>query len=90
MNSESSGDKVSHRTTVRILGETYTLRGTASPEHMEKLARMVDAQMREIQQQNRQLVLHRLAILAAIHLAHELEMTRQELAEMTQLLEEAR
>lgn len=78
------------RARVRIAGEEYVVRGTASPEYIERVATVVDAQMRAVQEMSPNLVRHRQAILAALHLADELERLRRENQDLRQLLEEAR
>ncbi len=78
------------RVRVRILGEEYVIRGQVPPDYIVRLAEIVDTRMRAIQQQHPQLVLHRVAILAAFHLADELERARRENADLLQLLEESR
>lgn len=65
-------EKAKNRVTVTIMGEEYTIRGTASPEAMEKMARYVDRLMRALAENNRQMSRHKVAVLAAINLADEL------------------
>jgi len=57
--------------TVEILGRTFTLKGSITPESLHAVAREVDAQMRELQQAFPTRPLSDLAILAALNLAYE-------------------
>jgi len=63
---------VSAKTTVSILGETFTIRGEASEDYIAEIARMVDSTMREIKKDQNNLDRFRLAVLAALNLADEL------------------
>ena len=64
---------------VRVLDRAYTV-GVQADEHDSLLAaaRLLDARMREIRGGNRMVALDRLAVLAALNLAHELQQLRQE------------
>lgn len=64
---------------VRILDRDYTV-GVAADERdsLRAAARMLDARMREIRGSNRMVSLDRLAVLAALNLAHELQQAREE------------
>jgi cell division protein ZapA len=57
--------------TVEILGRTFTLKGSITPESLHAVAQEVDAQMRELQQAFPTRPLSDLAILAALNLAYE-------------------
>ncbi len=77
---------------VRVLDREYTV-GVA-PDERESLvaaARLLDERMREVRGSNRMAAVDRVAILAALNLAHELEQVRAENAqrdrEMAGLLE---
>jgi cell division protein ZapA (FtsZ GTPase activity inhibitor) len=56
---------------VEILGRTFALKGSISPESLHAVAREVDAQLRELQQAFPTRPLSDLAILAALNLAYE-------------------
>ena len=64
---------------VRILDREYTV-GVSEDERgsLAAAARLLDARMREIRGGNRMVALDRLAVLAALNLAHELQQLRQE------------
>ncbi len=64
-------------TDVTIFGKTYTLRGVHSPEQIKRLARLVDAKMREIASDPRRADALKVAVLAAINFAEELERYRK-------------
>jgi cell division protein ZapA len=57
--------------TVEILGRTFKLKGSITPESLQAVAREVDAQLRELQQAFPTRPLSDLAILAALNLAYE-------------------
>lgn len=62
---------------IRILDREYTV-GVA-PEQRESLtaaARMLEARMREVRGSNRMVAIDRVAVLAALNLAHELHQLR--------------
>ena len=64
---------------VRILDRDYTVGVT--PEERNSLlaaARMLDERMREVRGNNRMVAMERIAVLAALNLAHELEILREE------------
>jgi len=67
---------------VRVLDREYTV-GVA-PDERESLvaaARLLDERMREVRGSNRMAAVDRVAILAALNLAHELEQVRAENAQ---------
>ena len=72
-----------NRVTVTILGEEYTIKGFASPESLERAARRVDRVMQALIVKNRQMSRHRIAVLAAINLADELNRLSDEAEEHT-------
>ena len=57
--------------TVEILGRTFTLRGSITPESLQHVARLLDEQLRELQRTFPASPLSDLAILAALNLAYE-------------------
>ena len=62
---------------VRVLDREYTVGVT--PDERDSLmaaAKLLDAQMREIRGANRMAAVDRIAILAALNLAHELQLLR--------------
>jgi len=64
---------------IRILDREYTV--GCEPEERDSLqaaARVLDAKMREIRGGNRVAALDRVAVLAALNLAHELQQLRDE------------
>jgi cell division protein ZapA len=56
---------------VEILGRTFTLKGSISPDGIQAVARKVDEQLRELQRAFPASPLADLAILAALNLAYE-------------------
>lgn len=57
--------------TVEILGRTFTLKGSVTPESLCAVAQEVDAQLRDLQRAFPTRPLSDLAILAALNLAYE-------------------
>lgn len=78
------------RVRVTIGDEEYVLRGEATPEYMEQLAKTVDETFSRLQATYRNVPRHRVAILTAIHLADEVKKLRQENDELVNLLEEVK
>ena len=64
---------------VRVLDRDYTV-GVTDEERESLLAaaRVLDTRMREIRGSNRMVSLDRVAVLAALNLAHELQLMREE------------
>jgi cell division protein ZapA len=60
-----------HSLRIKIFGVEYVLKGESDPQYMEELASLVDQKMRELGQPGGAQT-HRVAILAAFHLADEL------------------
>ena len=66
--------------TVRIYAETYALRTSEDPAYVEEVARLVDARMREAAATGKVVATHKIAVLAALHIADELLRLRRESA----------
>jgi cell division protein ZapA len=62
---------------VEIYGQRYTLRGEAEPAYVQDLARRVDEQMRALARGMKTATPTKLAVLAALNLAHELQQVTQ-------------
>lgn len=75
-----------NRVHVKIYGEEYTMRGSASPDYMKRVAHYVDEKMRQIGQANSRLGISRIAVLTAVNLADELFLLRKELQELQMTL----
>lgn len=64
---------------VRILDREYTVGvGTGEVEGLMAAARLLDTRMREVRGANRMAAIDRVAVLAALNLAHELEQSRRD------------
>ena len=64
---------------VRILDREYTVGVNADErDGLLAAARVLDARMREVRGNNRMVALDRVAVLAALNLAHEVQQLRQE------------
>ncbi|MDH5831233.1 cell division protein ZapA [Luteimonas sp. M1R5S18] len=78
---------------VRVLDREYTV-GVAAEEResLTAAARLLDGRMREVRGSNRMAAVDRVAVLAALNLAHELQQLREENAqrdrEMSRLIED--
>ncbi|WP_449467619.1 cell division protein ZapA [Stenotrophomonas humi] len=75
---------------VRILDREYTVGVEAAErDSLNAAARMLDAKMREIRGSNRMAAVDRVAVLAALNLAHELQQVRDEQAAQQQRFQAA-
>ena len=68
---------------VTIVGEEYTLRSEAPPEHAQAVAAYVDQAIRKIISGSNMVESHKAAILAALQITDELFRAREQAAEMT-------
>jgi cell division protein ZapA len=73
---------------IKIFGVEYVLKGESDPVHMQELAALVDQKMRELGQPGGAQT-HRVAILAAFHLADELMKARRALDAERQRFDQA-
>jgi cell division protein ZapA len=83
---------VSHNepVSVRILDREYTVGvEPAERDSLTAAARMLDLKMREIRGSNRMAAVDRVAVLAALNLAHELQQVRDEQASQQQRFQAA-
>ena len=63
---------------VRVLDREYTVGvGTGERDGLMAAARILDAKMREVRGANRMAAVDRVAVLAALNLAHELQQLRE-------------
>ncbi len=76
-----------NRVKVDIFGHTYTLRGPAMPERLQRVAAFVDQKMHEIYDKNPQLDLQTLAVLTAINMADSYEQLLTEYEALVDSLE---
>jgi len=65
---------------VQIYGQTYTVSGTLDAHYVDRLARLVDARLRALAAQTDTLDTRRLAVLAALNFADELEQLKEKFA----------
>jgi cell division protein ZapA len=72
---------------VQIFDKTYTLQGDLDSAYVEKLAQTVDSRMRSLAQASGSVDSGRLAVLAALHLADELEGQRRERGDLRRRVE---
>ncbi|MDQ7793871.1 MAG: cell division protein ZapA [bacterium] len=76
------------RVVLSIFGEEYPVRTTTSPEHLQKLARVVDRVMRETAKAHPRLGTNRVAVLAALNIADELVRLQEQYDRLTAMLED--
>ena len=75
----SNGNLGNEPVSVRILDREYTVGvPVEARDSLHAAARLLDAQMREIRGNNRLAALDRVAVLAALNMAHELQQLREE------------
>jgi cell division protein ZapA len=67
---------------VSIVGEEYTLRSEATPEHTQAVAAYVDQAIRKILGGSNMVESHKAAILAALQITDDLFKARQEASEL--------
>ncbi|MCW4454613.1 cell division protein ZapA [Flavobacterium sp. MXW15] len=73
---------------VRILDREYTVGvGAEERDSLNAAARTLDAKMREIRGSNRMAAVDRVAVLAALNLAHELQQLRDEQVRQNEALQ---
>lgn len=75
---------------VRILDREYTVGvGAEERDSLMAASRLLDAKMREIRGSNRMAAVDRVAVLAALNLAHELQQLREDQARQANALQQA-
>jgi len=70
------------RTTVKIRGREYIMKGSEPEEYIHRVAIYVDRKMEEIEQANSNLSTTMLAILTALNIADELLKERERVSEL--------
>lgn len=73
---------------VRIAGDEYSIRGEGGPEHIKRLAGIVDSYLSPVIQRHPNLPRNRASILALMNMAHDLERQRQDNQELMELVAE--
>jgi cell division protein ZapA len=74
--------------TVKIYGQSYTLRGDTDENYVLKVASLVDQKMKEVAANSNLIVVDKVAILAAVNLADELLRERHGHSETLSKLED--
>ncbi len=69
-----------NKVVVRIYGEDYPVTGGADPQHISRIADLVDSRMKEVAQMSRAQSRDKVAILAAMSMASELQDQSDELS----------
>jgi cell division protein ZapA len=73
---------------ITIAGQRYYLRSDAGEEYVQRVARLVDDRLSSVKRSSRQVATHRIAIMAALQIAHELLEERRRRAELRARLRE--
>ncbi|HHX96169.1 MAG TPA: cell division protein ZapA [Clostridia bacterium] len=79
--------KEKNRLKVMIYGEEYTIKGSADPTHIKKVANFVDQKMEQISHTNSFLSIKQIAVLVALNLADELLCLREDYDELIKILD---
>jgi cell division protein ZapA len=67
---------------VEIYGQQFSINGGADDAYVHKLAEMVDKQMKQVAQGMKTATPHKLAVLAALNIAHELRECEKKIQQM--------
>lgn len=78
------------RVSVKIYGEEYTVKGSASREYILSLASYVDQRMKQIELRNSRLSPGKVAVLTALNLADELMKLQEDYDNLVKLLGDER
>jgi cell division protein ZapA len=73
---------------VKIYGEEYVVKGSATREYIENIALQVDQRMVQLARRNPNLSLSRIAVLTALNLADELNRLQEDYDILIKLLED--
>jgi cell division protein ZapA (FtsZ GTPase activity inhibitor) len=73
-----SDSKLEHKVVVSIFGEEYPLTGYSDPDYITRVADYVDSRMKEVAKHTSLHARDRVAILAALSIASELDEYRQQ------------
>ncbi|HKS30291.1 MAG TPA: cell division protein ZapA [Pyrinomonadaceae bacterium] len=73
MENKDSGDDAAHTVRVNIFDQIYSLRSPKGEEHIRRIAEVVDERMRQISAHTTTFELSRIAVLAALNIADELQ-----------------
>ena len=76
------------KTVVEIFHEDYTIKGEATPDHMNMLAAYVDGKMKQIAARQPMLTVTKLAVLTALNIADELSRLQQDYDILISLMDE--
>jgi cell division protein ZapA len=85
----TKGMKMAEKSTekVEIFGQEYKIKGVGNPQYIHKIAGYVDKKMREIAHSSGIMSQSRIAILAALNIADELNQEREERKKVQKELE---
>jgi cell division protein ZapA len=82
------GDSMSGPVKVQIFGQSYTIHGDLDPLYVQKLATFVDEKMHAISDATATVDTHKIAVLAALSIADELQSSQRDLGENNELIRE--
>lgn len=75
------------RTVVDIYGEDYIVRGDSSAEHIINIAYYVDKKMKQISNRSHHLSVTKIAVLAALNIADELNKLQEDYDNLVKLVD---
>lgn len=77
-----------NKVTIRILGESYSIKGHHDSEHIYKTANIVNKQMTKIMENNPSLTTTKIAVLAALNIADEYIRLEEDYKQIVKMLED--
>lgn len=76
-----------NKITIEIFGQHYTLKGTASSNHIRLVAGYVDDKMSQLAESNPRLDGRKVAVLTAVNIADEYFRLKEEYEELLRIIE---
>ncbi|HEY3314273.1 MAG TPA: cell division protein ZapA [Bacillota bacterium] len=76
------------RVVVNIFGEEYPIKGAGRPEYLQELAASVDRKMRQVSETHPRLSVSRVAVMAALLMADELQKLKEQHDRLTEMYEQ--
>ncbi len=88
MGEQKEKNQEQSRVTVTIMDQKYVIKGGESPKYLEKVANYVDRKMHEVSRNNSKLQPLKVAVLAALNIADELNKLQEDYDDLIRLIEE--
>ncbi|MEW6181901.1 MAG: cell division protein ZapA [Bacillota bacterium] len=79
-----------NRVEVEIAGEPYVLKGEATPEHIERVATLLNQKIKEVRIRNPRLPLLKSAVVAALNIVDEYLVMKDDHENLIRLIEAER